>query len=276
MSDLQIKVLEVKPIPLDQISHGKHQVRTHNVEKDLDVLINSMNKFGLVHAITVYRAGENQYELLTGQRRLAAATKLGWKEIRATIIEKPQDDLISKTISFIENEIREKMVKRDVIDACNEFYFKYGTMKAVSEALALPQELVSNAVNLPRCPKEVQDAVKNGDIDLKTAMKATDALRWDSGTIEEGAKVLELAERMENDKMQRDMVRAVVEVGKADPSQDLDTIIDKASKRKIIKVGVTLASSEVDRLERFAKDEDSDRDEAATNLILDGLNDRGY
>ena len=276
MSDLQIKVLDVKPIPIDQISHGKHQVRTHNVEKDLDVLMNSLNKFGLVHAITVYSVDENQYELLTGQRRLVAATKLGWKEIRATIIEKPQDDMVSKAISFVENEIREKMVNRDVIDACNEFYHKYGTIKDVAETLALPEKLVSNAVKLPRCPKEVQDAVKKGDVDLKIAIKATDALRWDSGTIEEGSKVLELAERMENDKMQRDMQRAVVEVGRADPSQDLDTIIDKASQRKLVKVSITLASTEVDRLDKFAKDEQAERDEVITNLILDGLRERGY
>ncbi len=276
VSDQQIKVIEVRPIPIDQISHGKHQVRTHGVEKDLDVLMNSIKKFGLVHAITVYPVNENQYELLTGQRRLAAVTKLGLKEIRTTIIEKPQDEMISKAISFIENEIREKMVNRDVIDACNEFYHKYGTIKDVAEALALPAKLVSNAVKLPRCPKEVQDAVKKGDIDLKVAIKATDALRWDSGTIEEGAKVLELAERMENDKMHRDMQRAVVEVGQADPSQEIDTIIEKASQRKLIKISVTLASSEADGLEKYANDEEIQREEAATNLVLDGLKDRGY
>jgi len=213
------------------------------------------------------------FELLAGQRRLIAAKKLGWTEIRATIIEKPANDLFAKAISFIENEMREKMTNKDLVVACNEFYGEFGTIKDTAKELALPEELVSAYVKLPRIPKIVREAVKNAELDARIAIKATDALRWDSGTIEEGEKVLQLAERMQEENMSRDLVKAIVDIGSANPSQTIETIVEKAEKRKNVKVTITLASDEIDRLDKYAKSENSLRAEVAANLILEGLDD---
>ena len=44
----------------------------------------------------------------------------------------------------------------------------------------------------------------------------------------------------------------------------------------MVKFSVTLGTSDTDKLDKYAKAEDVERDEAASNLILDGLEDRGY
>ena len=233
-----------------------------------------MEKFGQLVAITIFE-NNGKYELLTGQRRLNAAIELGWSEIRADLIEKPSEGLISKAISFIENEIREKMSHTDVINACNEFYYKYGSMKAVSEELALPYDLVRDAVKLPRCPPEVKQAVKNGEINLKTAIKATDALKWDADKPQDGAKVLELGKRLE-DNMPRELQKAVVQVGKTDPDKPINDIIEEAKSVRTTALKITFGAEEDGRLSKFADAEEVEKEEAAATLILDGLTDRGY
>ena len=274
-SDPIIKIIKTGMFPISDISYGRIQSRTQHVTDNLEPIKNSMEKFGQLVAITIFE-NNGKYELLTGQRRLNAAIALGWSEIRADLIEKPSDDLLSKAISFIENEIREKMSSVDVINTCNEFYFKYGTIKAVSQALALPYTLVSNAVKLPRCPPEVKQAVEDAVIDLKTAIKATDALRWDKDKPQDGARVLELAKRLE-DNMPRTTQNAVVEVGKADPDRPIDDIIQEAKSRKPAQpIKIVFGNEDRGRLSKFAGAEEVDEEEAAANLILAGLSDRGY
>ena len=260
--------------PIKDITYGKYQARTHHVTDNIDAIKNSLKKFGQLDAITIFEEN-GKYELITGQRRLNAAEALGWTEIRANLIEKPKEELMIKAISFIENEIREKMTPADVISTCNEFYYKYGTIKAVSEELALPYDLVSNAVKLPRCPPEIKKAVEEGEIKLKTAIKATDALKWDQSKPTEGLKVLELAKEMEN-QMPLETQKAVVEVGQTDPTKSVKEIIETANKTKISSIKIILGHEEYGRLNKYASDEDVAESEAAANLVLDGLSDHGY
>ena len=273
--DALIRVIKTGMFPLDSIDIGRHQVRTRHVTENLDLVKNSMAKFGQLASVTIYEKN-GRYELLAGQRRLAAAEQLGWTEIRADLIDKPRDDLVAKAISLIENETRQSISHADVVTACTEFFYKLGSAKAVAEELALPYDLVLNAVKLPRCPIEVQTAVKDGHIPLKIAVRATDALRWEDGSTEGGDKVLELAKQM-GDKMPRDLQSAVISVGRSDPARPLDQIIGEAeSRRKPEPIKVVLGHEDKGRLHKFAEEEEVDEDEAAANLILDGLGSRGY
>ena len=273
-SDPIIKIIKTGMFPISDISYGKFQSRSQHVSDNLEPIKKSLEKFGQLVAITIFE-DNGKYELLTGQRRLTAAIELGWSKIRADLIEKPPEDLISKAISFIENEIREKMSQIDVINTCNQFYYKYGSVKAVSEELALPYDLVRNAVKLPRCPPEVKQAVEKGEIGLKTAIKATDALMWDTDKPKEGAKVLELAKRLE-DNMPREQQKAVIEVGKNDPTKSVDDIIKEAESKKITMLKISFGAEEHGRLSKYADAEEVEETDAAANLILDGLNERGY
>ena len=269
-----IKVIRTGMFPIKDISSGRSQARTHHVTDNIDVIKNNLKKFGQLTPITIFEEN-GKYELITGQRRLNAAEALGWTEIRAEVIEKPKDELMSKAISFLENEIREKMSQTDVINACNEFYYKYGTIKAVSEELALPYELVNNAVKLPRCPTEVKEAVKEGKITLKTAVKASKALQWDSSKPKEGSKVLELAKKMDSN-MPIATQKAVMDIGKKDPTKSVNEIISEAESSKESSITIILGTEEHERLGKYASDEDEAKPEAAANLILNGLSEHGY
>jgi len=268
------KSYEYEEISISLIDMGKSQARTRQVEKGLQNLVESIKKFGLLEPITLFKTN-GRYELIAGQRRLLAMEKLGNKTIPAVIIPKPIDDVYAKAISFTENVIRVPMVKQDLVDAVEMFYYKYKTQKAVAEELGLSSELVGKLLSWPRIPKEVQNAVKQADVSLDVALKATDALKWDSGTIEEGKKVLDLALKMQP--MHDSQRKAVQKVAQSDPSQDVMDILDKAEKRVIKEVKLKFEFDDYNRLETFSKKEKKESlDSAAADLVLDGLTDRGY
>ena len=76
----------LKLIPIAQVARNPFQPRTEFKAEDLLELQESLKASGLLQPITVRRRpGKDGFELIAGERRLRAATKLGWKEIPAII-----------------------------------------------------------------------------------------------------------------------------------------------------------------------------------------------
>src|SRR5688572_4687944 len=92
----------VQQIPTREIQVNPFQPRKKFNEAQLQELQNSLRTHGLVQPITVRRTQTGQgFELISGERRLRAAQRLGWSEIPALIRE--ADDQASLTVALIEN-----------------------------------------------------------------------------------------------------------------------------------------------------------------------------
>lgn len=63
----------VADIPLDQISFNPDNPRLEFDEEALLQLSESIKKHGLIQPITVRHLGENQFQLISGERRLRAS-----------------------------------------------------------------------------------------------------------------------------------------------------------------------------------------------------------
>src|SRR6478752_6939191 len=76
----------LKSIPIRQITRNPFQPRQEFDSDDLAELQESLKASGLLQPVTVRRRpGKDGFELIAGERRLRAATNLGWKEIPAII-----------------------------------------------------------------------------------------------------------------------------------------------------------------------------------------------
>lgn len=81
-------------------------------------LIDSMDRFGLMHPILV----DQKNELVAGYRRLQAAKKLGWEMIDARLVEienkkdrtllEMDENLVRRDFSTLELDRAEKLLKR--------------------------------------------------------------------------------------------------------------------------------------------------------------------
>ena len=89
----QISIQKIRPNPF--------QPRKEFREEDLAQLQASLSASGLLQPITVRPVG-NQFELVAGERRLRAATRLGWTEIPAIV--KDYDDKALLTLALVEKD----------------------------------------------------------------------------------------------------------------------------------------------------------------------------
>ena len=112
---VEIVVKETKKIPIDKIQMSNLQARQSGVSKGLEIFAEQIRKIGLIQPVVVYEIDGGMYELIVGQRRfLAHKDVLKWTEIMAMVIEKPASDMMSTTISWLENEARQKMTFKDI------------------------------------------------------------------------------------------------------------------------------------------------------------------
>lgn len=282
------KIIETTEINVELIDSGTIQVRTRDVEKNLEDLAQSIKNTIMINPITVYIKDDGRYELVTGQRRLLATKEiLKHKTIRATVIEKPKYELTAKMLSFIENEERKRMPAKDTANFCNVMYAEEKSTKRVSEILHLPYDTVKHAVDLPRIPEQVRKSVIDGNISVTSAVMATDAYIWEPASsdandderkknAENAKKVFKLASIMQTDAKTREMQKAIVETGQEDITAVPEEIAEKGKTHTREEIRIKLYNKDKKRLQSYADaHSDGNTNDAASQLLLDGLDDAG-
>src|SRR5688572_3605261 len=74
----------IRRLPIAQIRPNPYQPRKEFRPEELADLESSLKESGLLQPITVRGAGAG-WELIAGERRLRAASRLGWTEIPAVV-----------------------------------------------------------------------------------------------------------------------------------------------------------------------------------------------
>ena len=263
-----------RDIPLDQIELGTSQFRTRNVMKNIDELAENIKTVGLINAITVCEIGDGKYELIAGQRRYLEHQKLEAKTIRANILERRLTDEEKKIISVTENITITPPSREDYIDACTSLYRKYGTIASVSRKLGLNYTTVSNYVKYDQLIQPLKEFVDKGVVDLKTALRAQEAAVDYDGNIDDDS-ALSYAREMRT--MSGEGQKRMVKVAKSMPKASLVEKIEKGREQAaVITFRVTIGQDIDDSLRRYAKAEGTNRESAASDLIEEGLELKGY
>jgi ParB family transcriptional regulator, chromosome partitioning protein len=265
---------KVIDIPLNDLVIGKSQVRVREVGADIDELAASINKMGLLEPIVVCPAEtQGKYEILTGQRRFLAHKLLQRNSIPATVLTDRVDDATAKALSLTENLVRRDLSTRDLIDACTALYKKYGTIEDVVEETGLPRSKVAQYVKYERLSKKLRDLVDEGAVDIKTAIRATDAATASGDYDEEEA--VKFAKEMStvSGPQQQKMIKERLE----DPTKSADEVIESAkSAEKIVQINIKLGAEVHRSLQTFAKNEGTTQDGAAADLIEESLRGKGF
>lgn len=115
---MKVSVAEIIPNP--------KQPRKNFDPEALQILADSLDKHGLIQAITVEERPEGGYQLIAGERRWRAAQMNGWKEIEATVIppitSNGQADQSRLTMALVENVHRENMDAIETGEAYQELH----------------------------------------------------------------------------------------------------------------------------------------------------------
>jgi ParB family transcriptional regulator, chromosome partitioning protein len=276
--DVEIKVIKTEKIPIEKIQLSNLQARQSKVTKGLDIFAEQIRNVGLIQPVVVYPVGD-KFELIVGQRRYYAHKDvLQWTEILAMIIEKPKDEMMTTTISWLENEARQKMSNADTMRHVANLYGDKTSKKDIAKILGIPYRTVDACIGLPKVPDVVRDAVEKGEIEPVIAIRATTAKGFEKyeSSEEKGDDVLDLAKQMAQNQLTQKEVTNIVDYGSENPDTDNETLITDGIKNVTESIPVDLGASDMKRLERYADNNElKSKSAAAAQLVLDGLDQSG-
>jgi ParB family chromosome partitioning protein len=265
---------EIEEIPVELVEIGPSQSRSRKIEEGIDELATNIAKIGLLHPVTVFKT-DGKYELIAGQRRFMALTKLGWTKIPAHVIGRPEDPIKAKAISFSESFMRKNLIDNDAIDACVAFYHKYGSIKAAADELGLPAHQVRKYVKFDRLPEKLKEMVNDNKMAVSVALKAVDAATQSDNSIDEPKAVI-LAKEMA--RLSSGERNRVLQEAEKTPTAKPEELIERARKpASTKKLNVELQLKNYESLRKYSTDnKNSSEEEAASELIVESLNSKGY
>ena len=269
------KIKETKEINIDDCVIGKANARSRDVGKDIDELVESIKRQGLLQPICVCPLEEAgaKYEVLIGQRRLAAHQLLNKDTIMATIFDEYIDEIEAKVMSLTENMVRLDMPFLDYVDVCTWLYNKYGSMKAVAQETGLSESKVSLYVKSARLKEGLKKLADEGTVDVKLALKVQDAVEAIGEYDEE--KAISLA--LEMQRMSGTQRTKVIESVHEDPDRAIEEIVEDAKKAEdifVLKIGLLPKLKKA--LEAYKSAEKTNMPDAALTLITEGLSSKGF
>jgi len=156
----------LKSIPIGQISRNPYQPRTEFDSSELAELRESLKATGLLQPITVRRPpGKTGFELIAGERRLRAATQLGWKEIPAII--KETDDKTVLTLALVENLQRTDLNPIEEGEGYFRLTQEFGlTQQEIAITVGKDRTTIANMLRVLQLPQGVRTMLQEGHLTI--------------------------------------------------------------------------------------------------------------
>jgi ParB family chromosome partitioning protein len=156
----------LKSIPITQIGRNPFQPRQEFNTDDLAELQESIKASGLLQPITVRRRpGKDGFELIAGERRLRAATRLGWKAIPAII--KEIDDRTILTLALVENLQRTDLNPIEEGEGYQQLSQDFGlTQQQIAETVGKDRTTIANMLRLLQLPESVRKLLQEGRLTM--------------------------------------------------------------------------------------------------------------
>ena len=154
----------LQSLPISAIRPNPFQPRREFRAEELADLEASLRSSGLLQPVTVRPAPNGHgYELVAGERRLRAATRLGWTEIAAVV--RPTNDRAALTLAMVENLQRADLGAIEEADGYQRLVddFKL-SQQEVADVVGKDRSTVANALRLLQLPKAVQRLLQEQQI----------------------------------------------------------------------------------------------------------------
>jgi len=146
------------------IDPSTHQLRASI--SNLDELVESISKIGLLQPIVVRANRSNNFEVVAGNRRLKACKKLGWGRVACHLVE--LDDKQAFEASIIENlqrntlnPIEEGLAYRKYVQE-----FGWGGITELAEKLSKSAGYICKRIKLTELPNEMIDLISRSEISV--------------------------------------------------------------------------------------------------------------
>lgn len=150
-------------VDIDSIRPNPKQPRSIFDDEALKELSASIKEIGILQPPVVRRIGENQYELIMGERRLRAAKLANLKHIPVIIRETSDNELLREAL--IENIHRSNLNSLEEAAAYNQMLSDFGlTHDELAKRIGKSRPVITNTLRLLNLPPSVQKKLASGAI----------------------------------------------------------------------------------------------------------------
>jgi ParB family chromosome partitioning protein len=156
--------LPTSEVSVTVVDPNPWQPRTVVNDADLAELADSLREHGLVQPIVVRKRGD-RYQLIAGQRRLAAARRLGWEKVPVRVLD--VDDRQMSEIAIVENLQRRDLDALEKAASFKQYLATWScTQDELAKRLSVDRSTVANLIRLLDLPDAVQQKLRAGAISM--------------------------------------------------------------------------------------------------------------
>lgn len=155
----------LRHLPIEVMRRGKYQPRTDMRTEALEELADSIRAQGIVQPIVVRPIGNNEYEIIAGERRWRAAQIAGLHEVPVVIRDVPDQAAIA--MSLIENIQRENLNPMEEAVALQRLIDEFElTHQMAAEAVGRSRTAVSNLLRLFDLNDDVKQRLEKRELEM--------------------------------------------------------------------------------------------------------------
>ncbi len=155
----------INEIELRLITPNPDQPRTFFDEEALEELAASIRELGIIQPLTLRKTGNDQYQIISGERRYRAALIAGLDSVPAYIRTANDSELTE--MALIENIQREDLNAIEIALTFKKLIDQYNlTQERLSARIGKKRTTVANFLRLLKLPAEVQLGLRDRRVDM--------------------------------------------------------------------------------------------------------------
>ena len=155
----------INEVQVNEISVNPFQPRSNFSNNSLKELSVSIKNIGIIQPITVRKIGTNNYQLISGERRLRACKEIGLRKIPAFIRE--ANDLDSLEMALVENIHRQDLDAIEIAISYQRLIEEISlTQDELSDKIGKNRTTISNYLRLLKLDPIIQSGIRDGFISM--------------------------------------------------------------------------------------------------------------
>lgn len=155
----------INEIELRLISPNPDQPRTFFDEESIGELATSISELGIIQPLTLRKMANDQYQIISGERRFRAAKLAGLTSVPAYI--RTASDAELTEMALIENIQREDLNAIEVALTFKKLIEQYNlTQEKLSQRIGKKRATIANSLRLLKLPAEVQLGLRDKRVDM--------------------------------------------------------------------------------------------------------------
>ena len=152
-------------IEIDRIEVNPFQPRTDFDQEAMEELAGSIAKQGIIQPVTVRKLSGNEYQLISGERRIQASRLAGLEKVPAYI--RSADDQQMLEMALIENIQRENLNPMEISLSYQRLITEIGLhQEQLGDRVGKKRTTVNNYLRLLKLPPDVQAALRDKKISM--------------------------------------------------------------------------------------------------------------